>query len=148
MKRKTKKKMKKSPEPEFVTARTEYVRGRNVRRYYAAYDGGHRLVRITKRRHDRAVARKRKLDLRIGERKLGGKRGDHGVVPGAGHAWPMRCEALACHPSQVAAFNERNKRHGINVQYSRSGMAVVPDEAAYRRLRKAERAPHRNSYNG
>lgn len=81
------------------------------------------------------------------ERKQGGKKGA-GVIPGAGHCWPLKCEALACHPSQVAGFRKAYKERGVNVEVLKSGIVVVPDEGAYRRLRKVHGAFLRNSYNG
>lgn len=111
--------------------------------YFARFRGSKRLVRITRQQYDGFIGNE---SLRLSlERKQGGKKG-HGEVPGAGHCWPMKVEALACHKSQVAAFNERNKKHGINVTYDPNGFAIVPDNGAYKRLLKAEGAHHRNSY--
>lgn len=133
----------KTRKPDFVRAEPVFVRGQNVKRYFAYF--GKRKVRISKSRFDHLIAMaKDGVSL---DRKQGGRRG-HGTVPGAGHCWPQVNEALACHPDQVPAFNARNKKHGINVEYNPKGFAIIPDEAAYRRLRKKEGVHHRNSYNG
>lgn len=130
-------------EPDFVRTRTEFVRGRNVRRYFAVY--GSREVRITKRQFS---AYYRRADTRALERKLGrDSKNKHAKTPGAGHCWPMHCEALAVNPRQVERINARNKKHGVNVEYHpKTGLAIIPDEAAYKRLRKLERVHHNNCY--
>ena len=103
---------------------------------------GRRKVRVTSREfYDSAP------DVRALERKQGGRRGQ-GVVPGAGHCWPLKCEALACHKSQVEGFRKAYKERGVNVEVRKDGMLIVPDEGAYRRLRKVHGAFHRNSFNG
>ena len=57
-----------------------------------------------------------------------------------GHArtgWPVVSEAMAVPPAQVGKANEIAKRHGINVKYDpKTGNAVIPDQAARRRLMK------------
>lgn len=52
--------------------------------------------------------------------------------------WPIVSSALAVHPSQVAAANARNRRHGVNVTYRPDGKAVLGDRAARRRLLRLE----------
>lgn len=133
----------KNKQPDFVRVVTVFERGRNVRRYYAFY--GDNPQRITKKKFDLYLAAS-KAGILL-ERKQGGKKGA-GTIPGAGHCWPLRCEALACHPSQVAGFRKAYKERGVNVEVLKSGIVVVPDEGAYRRLRKVHGAFHRNSYNG
>ncbi len=128
--------------PDFVRSESVFLNGRNVRRYHAFY--GKRKVQISKKAFaNYMLMSKLGIDL---ERRQGGKRGE-GTVPGAGHCWPLKCEALACHPTQVKALNERNKKHGINVEYDRKGFAIIPDQAAYRRLMKAEGVHQNNCYN-
>ena len=112
--------------------------------YWGRFKGSKKLRLITREQYEDFIGTET-LKAAL-ERKQGGKRG-HGEVPGAGHCWPMKCEALACHPTQVAAFNERNKNHGINVEYDRKGFAIIPDQAAYRRLMKAEKVHQNNCYN-
>lgn len=133
----------KTKSPDFVRCVTEFVRGKNVRHYYASFSG--KLRRITKAKFDRFMT---PLDARLHGRRQKHKKGA-GETPGAGHCWPLKCEALAVHPKQVAQMNERNKKHGINVRYEpKYGIAIVPDEGEYRKLRKLEGVHHNNSYNG
>lgn len=41
-------------------------------------------------------------------------------------AWKtIKSMALAVHPSQVEMANERNKRHGVGIEYQPDGKAVV-----------------------
>jgi hypothetical protein len=114
--------------------------------HYGRYKGSKKLVRITADEYDAFIGSE-KIRLQA-ERKQGSKRGQHGVVPGAGHCWPMKMEALAVHPDQVEQMNARNKRHGINVQYEpKYGMAIIPDEGEYKKLRKLEQVHHNNAFN-
>jgi hypothetical protein len=72
-----------------------------------------------------------------------------GVALGAGlgSGWPMVGEALAVHPKQVQEANERNKRHGVNVSYCpQTGRALIPDEGAYRKLRRLEGKHFNNAF--
>lgn len=135
--------MKKSKKPPlYVKVSGVSVNGRPTCEYFRVT--GKRRVRITYTEFYSSAPCLRS----VAHRRQGGKRGV-GEVPGAGHCWPMKCEALAVHPSQVEQMNERNKKHGVNVQYEpKHGLAVIPDEAAYRRLRKLEGVHHNNSYNG
>ena len=49
--------------------------------------------------------------------------------------WPMRSDALACHPKQAAAITERNKRHGVTgVHYEKDGTCVIADRGARKAL--------------
>lgn len=153
MKTKTKKKRSK-PSILFTRAMRDFVNGRNVIVYYAGVREGtpandfkdEVLVRISKEQYDRINRAVERAKFNT-QRKQGGKRGK-GEAPGAGHCWPMSCEALAVHPRQVEQMNARNKRHGINVQYEpKHGLAQIPDEGEYKKLRKLEGAHHNNSYN-
>jgi hypothetical protein len=112
--------------------------------YWGRYKGKRKLVRLARRQYEDFIGSET-LKLAL-ERKQGGRRG-HGVVPGAGHCWPMKNEALAVHPRQVEAMNARNKRHGINVQYEpKWGMAIIPDEGEYKKLRRLEGVHLNNAY--
>jgi hypothetical protein len=62
--------------------------------------------------------------------------------------WPMRSEALAVHPAQVAEANARNKRHGISVTYDAEGFAHIPDRNERRKLLKLEALHDKNSFTG
>lgn len=56
-------------------------------------------------------------------------------------AWrDFTSKALQVHPSQVAEANARNKRHGVNVVYDRTGLPHIPDRAARKSLLKLEGA--------
>lgn len=60
---------------------------------------------------------------------------------GAAHqpaCWPMESQALAVHPKQVEAANERAKRHGIDVRYEKNGTAVIGSRHARKRLLRLE----------
>lgn len=61
--------------------------------------------------------------------------------------WPVVSKlSLACDPSQVEEMRARNKANGINVDYRPDGAAIIPDEAAYKRLRRYEGVRDRDSY--
>jgi hypothetical protein len=54
-------------------------------------------------------------------------------------AWrDFKSEALAVHPDQVPAANERSKRHNLGVVYDKHGFARIPDRAARKRLMRLE----------
>lgn len=68
---------------------------------------------------------------------------------GGQHAagWPMKSDALAVHPSQVAAANARNARHGVNVRYEpHAGLAIIPSEREKKKLMKLEGFHDRAAY--
>jgi uncharacterized protein YigE (DUF2233 family) len=75
---------------------------------------------------------------------------DREGMPNFGHrsgCWPMMSDACAVHPKQVEQANARNKRHGVNVEYSpNSGRAIIPDAKAYKKLRKLEGYHFNNGY--
>ncbi len=53
--------------------------------------------------------------------------------------WPQKSLALSCHPRQVKAITERNKRHGISgVEYLPDGTCVVADRGARKALMALE----------
>ena len=52
--------------------------------------------------------------------------------------WPMLSEALAVHPTQIEQAMARNKRHGVNVTYTRDGRAILPDRGERKRLLRLE----------
>lgn len=53
--------------------------------------------------------------------------------------WPMRSDALSCHPNQIAAITERNKKHGITgVSYEADGTCVISDREARRKIMALE----------
>lgn len=55
-----------------------------------------------------------------------------------GKGWPLRSDALGCHPEQVVEMNERNREAGIGTRYDGDGTAVIPDRADRKRLLKLE----------
>lgn len=69
-----------------------------------------------------------------------------GITPGSppqvasASGWPMKSDALAVHPSQIAEVMERNKRHGITgVSYDpKDGRAILADRGARRDLMALE----------
>lgn len=55
-----------------------------------------------------------------------------GHQPGA---WRQRMLSLSCHPSQVAAIRERNKRHGItDIEYDNDGTCWALSRAGRQKL--------------
>lgn len=53
--------------------------------------------------------------------------------------WPLKSEALACHPEQIPELIERNKRHGVaGVSYDKDGTAILADRGARRDLMALE----------
>jgi hypothetical protein len=139
----------------FVRERAETHRGREVRRYYGCTREGTAakdyrdevLVRITKRQYE---AHRHRVWLRergqAHERKLKSD-GSKVAVKGAGHCWPLKSEAVAVHPSQVAEMNEYNRSHGVNVTYDpKWGTAIIPDRGAYKKFQKLHKIHERNSY--
>lgn len=63
-------------------------------------------------------------------------------------AHPLRSEALACHPKQIAAVRARNAKHGLNIPYDRHGRPVFTDAGQRRKLMKIEGVRQQNSYYG
>lgn len=62
-------------------------------------------------------------------------------TPG-GHAsscWPMRSEALSCHPDQAAEHNERNRSKGIGARYDRDGNCTIDSRGDRKKLLKLEK---------
>jgi hypothetical protein len=53
--------------------------------------------------------------------------------------WPLKSEALACHPGQITEIIERNRRHGVTgVSYNKDGTAILADRGARRDLMALE----------
>jgi hypothetical protein len=52
--------------------------------------------------------------------------------------WPMYSEALAVHPDQIQQANERAKRHGLDVEYVKGGIAKIGSRNDRKRLLKLE----------
>jgi hypothetical protein len=63
-----------------------------------------------------------------------------GLAGNTSSAWPQKSDAMACHPSQIPAMLERNKRHGVTgVGYDpEDGRAILSDRAARRDLMALE----------
>lgn len=74
----------------------------------------------------------------------GGQYGGHSN----GSGWPMKSDALGCHPSQVNEHNERAKRHGINVKYDSEGFCHIPDRGVHRDILNLEKMHINNSFTG
>jgi len=64
------------------------------------------------------------------------------LPPLPGHTpscWPMRSDALAVHPDQIPEVMERNKRHGVHVEYDpKTGEAILADRGQRRDLNRIE----------
>lgn len=77
---------------------------------------------------------------------------DHEIIPGTvpiGHqpgAWPLESVALACHPKQVQAMNERNARNGVSTRYKPDGTAVIPDRGDRKKLLRLEGLHDNNGF--
>jgi hypothetical protein len=53
--------------------------------------------------------------------------------------WPMQSDALAVHPNQIQEVMERNKRHGVHVEYNpQDGRAILADRGQRRDLKRVE----------
>ena len=63
-------------------------------------------------------------------------------------AHPLKSDALAVHPKQIAAVKERNKRHGLSIDYDRHGRPVFTDAGQRKKLMKIEGVRQMNSYTG
>lgn len=50
----------------------------------------------------------------------------------------MKSLALAVAPQQAEQANARAKRHGINVQYTRTGACIIPDRKERKKLLRLE----------
>ncbi len=50
----------------------------------------------------------------------------------------MYSEALAVHPDQIEQARARNRRHGINVDYTADGRAILMDRGQRRDMLKLE----------
>lgn len=63
-------------------------------------------------------------------------------------AHPLKSDALAVHPKQIAAVKERNRKRGLNIDYDRHGRPVFTDAGQRRKLMKIEGVRQQNSYFG
>lgn len=52
--------------------------------------------------------------------------------------WPMRSEALACHPEQAGEMNDRNRKAGIAATYDGDGICVIASRKDRAKLNKLE----------
>lgn len=62
--------------------------------------------------------------------------------------YPLRSDAMAVHSKQIPAVMERNKRHGLNVQYDRVGRPILENNEQRKKLMKIEGLKQQNSYYG
>lgn len=79
-------------------------------------------------------------DREVTESEFRGDFPDKDGVPG-GHppsCWPMKSEALACDPTQVAEMNARNAASGVGATYRDDGMCVIQSRRERKRLLKLE----------
>lgn len=59
------------------------------------------------------------------------------MVQGAA-VWPALSEAMAVHPDQREEASARNRRHGIAVDYTEDGRAILADRGQRRDLMRLE----------
>jgi len=50
--------------------------------------------------------------------------------------YPLPCEALAVHPSQIAEFTATDRAHGVPTEYRPDGTPIMRDAGHYRRYRR------------
>lgn len=64
-----------------------------------------------------------------------------GSPSGHSTAWSngLCSDALAVHPKQIAQVMERNKRHGLHVEYDGVGRPILKDRGQRRDLMRVER---------
>ncbi len=55
-------------------------------------------------------------------------------------AWPIKSDALAVHPRQIKKVMERNRKHGLHVEYAKDGRPILADRGQRRELMKIEGA--------
>lgn len=73
---------------------------------------------------------------------------EEGSVPCTGN-WktPVLSDALAVHPDQIPEVMERNKRHGVYVEYEKQfGRPILKDSGAKRALMRIEGLHDRNTF--
>ncbi len=59
--------------------------------------------------------------------------------------WPMKSDALAVHPSQIPEVMERNRKHGLYIEYDpKDGRPILPDQGAKRELLKISKVHDNN----
>ncbi len=59
--------------------------------------------------------------------------------------WPMKSQAMACHPSQIQEMMDRNKQHGITgVTYNAEGDAIISSPREKAKLMRLEGLRDRN----
>lgn len=75
------------------------------------------------------------------QKRLAARRGDShqtGADAFGCVRWPQENMALACHPSQVAEFNEAFRSRGVSgVSFKRDGTCVLESQGAYRQAQEA-----------
>lgn len=52
--------------------------------------------------------------------------------------WPMKSEAMACHPDQIPAIMERDRKAGVPTQRDRAGRPILTSRAHRRALMRVE----------
>ena len=61
-----------------------------------------------------------------------------GLAGNTSSAWPQKMNSLGVHPSQVKEAMERNKKHGVYVEYDKEGTPLVADRKQRCELMKIE----------
>lgn len=64
---------------------------------------------------------------------------DDGVPGSSLVAWkrPIKSDALAVHPKQIEEARERDRRHGVSVDYTPDGRPILRDRDQRRRMMKS-----------
>ena len=62
--------------------------------------------------------------------------------------WPMKSEALACHPDQIPEIMERDRQHGVPTRRDRTGRPVLTSQAHRQALMKLEGVHDKNGCYG
>lgn len=141
---------KREPKPKAET-KTLYVKvlgvedGKPTCEYFRVK--GVRRTRITSREFYSSSLCARRLARGQAHERVMKHNGERVKIKGAGHCWPLKCEAMAVHPSQVAEMTAHNKLHGVNVTYDpKWGTAIIPDRGEYKKFQKLYGVHERNSY--
>ena len=61
------------------------------------------------------------------------------LAGGTKTCWPMRSEALACHPNQIPAIMERDRKHGVPTRRDKVGRPILTSRGHRRALMRLEK---------
>ena len=60
--------------------------------------------------------------------------------------YPIACEAMAVHPSQIAEAVEHDARHGVKTEYRTDGTPIMRDPGHYRKYRRLHGVHFKEAY--